>query len=344
MFFQNVLNQDFYGNWILGERTYSLSFKVPASRNGNAAAHSWNVGPYDLNTVADRTLTINYAIDSNFKQWAALAINVAGATPAATTTHEIVAILNANATFADRFIASAELHNTSNPNSGFRLVIKTKVSNTPIRFYVSNTGAETKLQINRYAGIAEMPVYFDRHTFANRFAFTDGHNHLIALSHPITNATVANPTVVTSVNHGLTTGDVILIVNSNSSPTIDGSRTVTVTGNDTFTVPVNVTTAGNDGAWMSAYEQTMITNAGFTPANLLEDWELLAGRSVLFNFRKNVIDGSNRITQIIEYQAGARAGDLAMKTQYTYTGANTNPDQVTEVPYVLLSGDLVTPP
>ena len=60
---------------------------------------------------------------------------------------------------------------------------------------------------------------------------------------------LANPTVVTSVAHGLETGDVIVIAGSNSTPTINGSRTITKTGADTFTVPVNVSVAGTAGTW-----------------------------------------------------------------------------------------------
>lgn len=73
------------------------------------------------------------------------------------------------------------------------------------------------------------------------------------------------------------------------------------------------------------------------------DYQLLRGRSQSFMFVKNTVDGSNRITVKIEYPAGAKVGDLARKTTYSYTSANTNPDQVTTIPYVLTSGDLVTP-
>lgn len=65
----------------------------------------------------------------------------------------------------------------------------------------------------------------------------------------ITNISIANPTVITSAGHGLTTGDVIDVRYSDSVPTINGVRTVTVTGTDTFTVPVNVTTGGSAGNW-----------------------------------------------------------------------------------------------
>jgi hypothetical protein len=72
----------------------------------------------------------------------------------------------------------------------------------------------------------------------------------ITSSGGISTNTLANPTVVTTdAAHGLTTGDLVQIVGSNSTPAIDGTRTVTVTGATTFTVPVNVTGAGTAGRW-----------------------------------------------------------------------------------------------
>jgi len=65
----------------------------------------------------------------------------------------------------------------------------------------------------------------------------------------ITANSQANPTVVTSTAHGLQTGDKVTITGSNSTPVIDGLRTVTVTDADHFTVPVNVTVAGTAGTW-----------------------------------------------------------------------------------------------
>lgn len=94
----------------------------------------------------------------------------------------------------------------------------------------------------------------------------------------------------------------------------------------------------------NSIDQAIIENAGMDPAAMKADWELLRGRSSgLFTFQKLTVDGSDRITQIIEYPAGALAGDFARKINYSYTGSNTNPSKVTEIPYVLQSGDLVTP-
>jgi hypothetical protein len=160
------------------------------------------------------------------------------------------------------------------------VLITSKLTNTELRAYVSNTGAETKLRFNKRAGIAELPTYFSRHTIANRF---------------------------------MENSDATLIE-------LDGTDAV-----DLAIIREHL----NDPSW---------TNSDLKP-----DYALFRGRSGLFVFRKNTVDGSNRITESIEYPAGALAGDFAKKTTYTYDGANTTPTTSAEVPYTLLEADLITP-
>jgi hypothetical protein len=91
-------------------------------------------------------------------------------------------------------------------------------------------------------------------------------------------------------------------------------------------------------------DQAIIEAAGLDPSNPKEDWQLLRGRGPgLFTFKKLTVDSSDRITQIIEYPAGALAGDFAKKTNYTYSSSNKNPSSVTEIPYVLTNSDLLSP-
>lgn len=73
------------------------------------------------------------------------------------------------------------------------------------------------------------------------------------------------------------------------------------------------------------------------------DWQLLKGKSITFMFKKQTVNSNSQITEIIEYPAGAVVGDLAKKTTQTYTGTQTYPDKSVEYPYILQSGDLVTP-
>lgn len=102
----------------------------------------------------------------------------------------------------------------------------------------------------------------------------------------------------------------------------------------------------------SSVDENVINNAvdskgillNYNASSAKEDYELLEGRaSGLFTFQKLTVDGSDRVTQIIEYPAGAKVGDLARKINYTFSGSNTNPDKVTEIPYLLKSEDIVTP-
>lgn len=77
---------------------------------------------------------------------------------------------------------------------------------------------------------------------------TSGTFPIGVLAGTITANSVANPTVVTTSGaHNLITGDKVLIFGSNSTPSIDGLYTVTVTDGTHFTIPVNVTVAGTTG-------------------------------------------------------------------------------------------------
>ena len=90
-----------------------------------------------------------------------------------------------------------------------------------------------------------------------------------------------------------------------------------------------------------AADQEVITLAGFDYSTPKADWQLLLGSNDSFHFEKRAFD-AGKVTEIIRYPAGAQAGDLAKKTVYTYSGS----DQIgeMELPYVLESGDLITPP
>lgn len=77
----------------------------------------------------------------------------------------------------------------------------------------------------------------------------------------ITSSSVANPTVITAPAHGLITGDVIVISgHSGSTPTINGERTATVTGVNTFTIPVTVTVAGTGGTFKKVTQTNAVAH------------------------------------------------------------------------------------
>lgn len=80
---------------------------------------------------------------------------------------------------------------------------------------------------------------------------------------PITSSSVASPSLITCpCNHGLTTGDSVLIAgHSGSTPTINGERVVTVVSPTTFTIPVNVTVGGTGGTFVPC--KTVSGGAGY---------------------------------------------------------------------------------
>jgi hypothetical protein len=277
MFFQNLFNQEFRGNWVLSDRQYVLTFDVPPNQNQNDYQLAWNVEPYNFSSVPN--LTINYAIDADLKGYVQRPINVAGSVPASTKAQEVVDKLNADPFFSDHFLARTK-SGSFDGVEGVTAFITSKSGRRrqTVSLFISNTGAETKLRFNKKAGVAELPSYYKRHTIDNRYAVPDSLGTLVLLDE-------LNPDHV-----------------------------------------------------------VIIKDAGLDPANMQDDWELLGGRaSGLFTFKKQTVDASSRVTAVIEYGAGAVVGDFARKTTMTYTGTQTQPDQITQIPYVLASGDLVTP-
>jgi hypothetical protein len=77
---------------------------------------------------------------------------------------------------------------------------------------------------------------------------------------PITNISVGNPTTITSNNHGLSNNEEIVVFGSNSTPSVNGTHKVTVVNSNTFTIPVNVTTAGNTGFFFKKSEYVVSDN------------------------------------------------------------------------------------
>lgn len=64
----------------------------------------------------------------------------------------------------------------------------------------------------------------------------------------ITSSTLANPTVITTnIPHGYANGQTVTHSGTNSTPNTDGAQVVTVISSTTYSVPVNVTTAGTTG-------------------------------------------------------------------------------------------------
>lgn len=263
-FFQNVFDAEFKANLFSADRKLQSSYKITANTNRSDYMVSTE-GPYNLNGNSD--FTINYAYDPSLIGYASLTINVAGVNIFNTSVSEIVTILNSNPTFSDIFSATV---------SSNRVLILAKKNRALFKAYVSNSSAETVLGFNTKAPVAELPIYFERYSFENRFDYQDLGSHRLVLLNP------ADP--------------------------IDAA---------------------------------IITNAGLDPLNPTPDWKLLKGSNDAFWFYKRTYT-TGQLTSEIKYPAGASEGDLAKKTYYVYDGSDLI--NVMETPYILQSGDLMTPP
>lgn len=342
-FFQNLFN-DYEASWPSGdEKGYSLNaqrqnYKIRGNQNSPEVYIAWNEGPYDLSSDGD--LTINYALTRDLKQYYTIVVDVTGSTAASTTVFEVKDNLNSDTSFSQWF--TADFVSSKPDPSTQKIAIVPKQPQTSFHFYISNSGAENALRFNKMAGVADIPSYFDRDTIENRYV-SNSLGQLVRLSHPIEEITAATVSEITSTAHGLSTGDIVYIVGSNSDPTIDGSQTISVTSDDTFVIPVTVTVAGDSGEWLSAIEEIIVSDAGLNYEDMLLDWEHLKGECKNYDFTKNTFDGSDRIVEQISWPAGAVAGQTAKKTLYTYSGTATTPETVIEIPYTLKSADLIYP-
>lgn len=174
-FFQNVFDQEFQGYLLLADRKLIPTFKVGPNRNLQSRQVSWNAGPYDLSSGSN--LRFNFSWDAEFKTWAAVDIDVAGVSPAATSALEVASALNANPTFSSVFSAGV----TQIPSGEAVMVSKVKSKKQNVRFYFGNSGAERAIGFNKMAPVAELPEYFARHTIANANSFEDSVGMLIRL-------------------------------------------------------------------------------------------------------------------------------------------------------------------
>jgi len=304
--FQNPFFEEYLGNWVLGDRQYSLTFKCPRNAGrGESIVVSWNLPAYDFtgndaDGNPESSLRICTAFNTNIRQWAEM--NVTGTAPTlllnATTADEVVAALNSDVTFAPMFTASIQSETGEGgiapPVGNRRVMIRSNFDPTRMKFYIVNGRAEEVLGFNARAGVAELPTYFSRHGVNEWDDFDDSTGMMVPLD----------------------------------------------TGNAVDSAVIN--DAVNFRGIALNFDSTVTQ----------DDYQLLEGRSGIFNFQKITLTSTTgaltieRIEEIIEYPAGAVVGDLGRKITYAYAGnADTNlqPTQTTEEPYTLTVGDLVTP-
>lgn len=145
-------------------------------------------------------------------------------------------------------------------------------------------------------------------------------------------------TVITSPGHGLLDGRVILIDSSDSTPSINGTHTVTVIDANTFSIPVRVTVAGSAGNWQTVGGNfdDMKVCYNFIMNILNGDEEVAFNNYALINnntIQEAIIDSVNRVTKAVtlnltlDFLVGDITVHKAIPSTFTYS-PNTMGDPI----------------
>ncbi len=179
--------------------------------------------------------------------------------------------------FQDRFSIGGVNYWAATANSTVTNSFKVDISGTPAQninatalnlIQVINTSPSNTTLYGYYiSGVSDLPgqmIFKERTVGGEEFIATStagaSFSPVLSDQYPISVISAANPTVITTIVHGLIQDDSINIYSSNSTPTVDGQRSVTVLDGTHFTVPVNVTVAGNTGYWIKTSQLVKSTN------------------------------------------------------------------------------------
>lgn len=183
-FFQNPFAQEFKSTWVVVNGSMGLPIIVPPNvGRSDSTVIAYGNSPYnfsgnDGDGNSSSNLTIWFSTAPYFTNWNKLVISLGNAS--SNTAAAVVSTLNANATFAARFRASL--------SQGQQVEITAKAPFETFKFYIANGGAEEKLLFNKFAGVNDIPSYYDRHKICHylssdeKATFKDNLNMLVSLS------------------------------------------------------------------------------------------------------------------------------------------------------------------
>lgn len=309
-YFQNPFATEFRGNWAISDRQYSLTFTCPGNAGrSDELVSNWNnpsIGHYNLNGVD---------LDGNSLSILSIRLSMGG---------DFKNWTNISVDVTDNTNAGLNPVPNSSQMKGYQIVSILNANPVFNSYFVASVGSFS--QNDTLGNNIKISQKFSTSRF-KYFILNTGAEQVLGFN---ARAGVAElPSYF--ARYKVYGGDM-------TSP-VDGTSAV-----------VELSPSNSGGS--SNIDNDIVDNAKDFKGNLLnfnsnsikQDWELLKGRaSGVFTFQKITVDGSDRITQVIEYPAGAAVGDFARKINYFYDGTNTNPSKVTEIPHVLSSGDLVTP-
>jgi hypothetical protein len=154
----------------------------------------------------------------------------------------------------------------------------------------------------------------------------------------ITNISEDNNTIITSTNHGLLNGRIVLIDSSDSEPSVNGTYVATVIDANRFSIPVKVTIGGSAGNWQTVggnFEDMKVCY-NFIINTLNSDTGVAFNNYALINnntIQEAIINQINRITKQItlnltlDYLVGDIVVHKAISSSFIYS-PNTMGDPI----------------
>jgi len=132
---------------------------------------------------------------------------------------------------------------------------------------INKSPSNTFLYAYYVSGYNELPgrILFEERelggaAFSANSSYGDSFNPPLADKNLITAISATNPTQVSDTAHGLITGESVRFFETNSVPSIDGDRVVTVLDPNLFSVDVAVNIAGTSGYWIPTDRVVESTN------------------------------------------------------------------------------------
>lgn len=145
-------------------------------------------------------------------------------------------------------------------------------------------------------------------------------DNLNPLTGTISAISIADEAVITSVAHGLTSGKVI-ITGTDSTPSIDGTHTITVIDEDSFSVAITTTVVGTSGSWSKALD-VYIATLPTVPSHFTSalKYDVIGAESpnkiIHFNIYPNAINTTLKtISFSTEYAPDLVIGDYITKAE-----------------------------
>jgi hypothetical protein len=147
---------------------------------------------------------------------------------------------------------------------------------------------------------------------------------------------IADAAVITSIAHGLSSGDKVLISGSDSTPIVDGLYEVAVVDADSYSVAVTTTVGGTTGSWIKQLDVVHVMGSSiptiFTSTSLFDVVQNISPNKIIhYNVPMNLI---NQTINTISFPASL-VPDLVLGSYITAAEETIVPNIPTELHPIL---------